>query len=538
MENLSMLTKKRRCFLEQLYNVINNQFRKQKEELESKTTQEIIKELENNSEYIQRIFINAPWGMGKTYFAKAFAEKIENENNSGKEKIDLITINAWETDYFSDPMKSIIGEINSFSRLNSETATKAEELLKNGGMLFVKFVFNKVLKYIGVDEEKRKNIETLIGNLTEFNFSELEEYKKYKELVDSFKETLITEEKTLKVIIIDELDRCRPNYAIELLETVKHFFGVKNIIFIFLINKEQLKSIVSTLYLTEDKCTEYFEKFFDIQFSLPELDYEDFLEKEYNKYNKLETYKVEEVHGKYVSSDTDKIYEAVFLEAFKSNCDESNVSPRKFIKSFKKFNLLLSSLSLKEKEYYILMIVLILYFIREEFLVTYYNSNNEENSSYNKNSIALLYLRTFFKRENLTSFESELDEEEFKDRHNRGIEFKKEVFLKPDFYEKYYLNLKYKNGKKVDNDQSESEYKYIIKLSHEDNIDLSKNPYLKVKEGQILFDKICDDIEKYPEVFFNGICLKKYEIENLNIYGTELLEVWAKEKYNFIINSK
>lgn len=60
MENLSMLTKKRRCFLEQLYNVINNQFRKQKEELESKTTQEIIKELENNSEYIQRIFINAP----------------------------------------------------------------------------------------------------------------------------------------------------------------------------------------------------------------------------------------------------------------------------------------------------------------------------------------------------------------------------------------------------------------------------------------------------------------------------------------------
>lgn len=94
MENLSMLTKKRRCFLEQLYNVINNQFRKQKEELESKTTQEIIKELENNSEYIQRIFINAPWGMGKTYFAKAFAEKIENENNSGKEKIDLITINA------------------------------------------------------------------------------------------------------------------------------------------------------------------------------------------------------------------------------------------------------------------------------------------------------------------------------------------------------------------------------------------------------------------------------------------------------------
>ena len=82
----------------------------------------------------------------------------------------------------------------------------------------------------------------------------------------------------LKVILIDELDRFKPNYTIELLETIKHFFGVKNLIFIFLINKKQLKESVGK---TDDNCTEYFKKFFDIQFKLLELEYEYFIEIEY-----------------------------------------------------------------------------------------------------------------------------------------------------------------------------------------------------------------------------------------------------------------
>lgn len=90
MERVNMLTKQRKIFLEQLYNLIDNQFKKQRIELKEKTVGEIIEELENNSDYIQRIFINAPWGMGKTYFAKAFKEKIINENSTKNEKKKLI----------------------------------------------------------------------------------------------------------------------------------------------------------------------------------------------------------------------------------------------------------------------------------------------------------------------------------------------------------------------------------------------------------------------------------------------------------------
>lgn len=70
--------------------------------------------------------------MGKTFFSKALKEKIEKENESrgevGRKEIKFININAWETDYFSDPMKSMVGEINSNIRLSSETTDKVEQI--------------------------------------------------------------------------------------------------------------------------------------------------------------------------------------------------------------------------------------------------------------------------------------------------------------------------------------------------------------------------------------------------------------------------
>lgn len=241
------------------------------------------------------------------------------------------------------------------------------------------------MEKLGIDETKRKELETLFKEVIQLETSELEDYKKYKKLVDKFKEYLSLE-KDLKVIVIDELDRCKSNYIIELLETIKHFFGVKNIIFVFLVNKEQLKSIVSTSYLTEDKCSEYFEKFFDIQFNLPELEYEDFIQIEYDKYNQFQTY---ELNNKRISEDNIKIYESIFLEAFISNCDSSIVSPRNFIRSFKKFKVLLTSLSDEERACYPLMIVLILYFIREEFL-------NKNIISKEEIKLDILFVKIFF----------------------------------------------------------------------------------------------------------------------------------------------
>ena len=77
------------------------------------------------------------------------------------------------------------------------------------------------------------------------------------------------------VFIIDELDRCRPTFAIELLERVKHIFDVPNMVFVFGINRDELCSSLQSIYGTIDADV-YLRRFFDMEFTLPEVDSEKF----------------------------------------------------------------------------------------------------------------------------------------------------------------------------------------------------------------------------------------------------------------------
>lgn len=517
------LTPKRKAFINQLYNLINTQFEEQ-EKLKDLEPAKIIEELENNSDYIQRIFIDAPWGMGKTFFSKALKEKIEKENEvkEDERKINLININAWETDYFSDPMKSIIGELNTHKLLNSETQRVIEKIMENIFKAGGKFLLNFFLKKFQISADDWEDLKSILNGVST---SELKDYKNYKELVDKFKECLSLE-KDLKVIVIDELDRCKPIYAIELLETIKHFFGVKNIIFVFLVNKKQLQSIVSTSYLQDDECSEYFEKFFDIQFNLPELEYEDFIQIEYDKYNQPQTY---EVNNEGVSEDNIRIYESIFLDAFSSNCDSSFVSPRNFIKSFKKFRILLTSLSDEERACYPLMIVLILYFIREEFL------NNSKNVD---EKIELLLMKTFFITKNIEKIDdinyvtNKLKSEDF------FLQAKEKYKNNRDFYLAFFTILYLRKG------GSYSDL-YLEEWNDVKNISFILQNNKNIKFREVLFSFYCKLISnRTPEGYifinsnlFNDRQLVTYRILN-NRYNTDVLEDWAEQKYNFTMNIK
>lgn len=80
------------------------------------------------------------------------------------------------------------------------------------------------------------------------------------------------------IFIIDELDRCRPNYAVLLLEQIKHFFSVPNIIFILSIDKIQLGNAICGVYGSEKIDTnEYLRRFIDIEYCIPEPDKEKFI---------------------------------------------------------------------------------------------------------------------------------------------------------------------------------------------------------------------------------------------------------------------
>ena len=80
------------------------------------------------------------------------------------------------------------------------------------------------------------------------------------------------------VVFIDELDRCRPSYAVELLETAKHIFSVDHVVYVLAVNRSELAHSVKTLYGDGFGATAYLRRFFDIDFRLPTPDREQFMQ--------------------------------------------------------------------------------------------------------------------------------------------------------------------------------------------------------------------------------------------------------------------
>ena len=72
------------------------------------------------------------------------------------------------------------------------------------------------------------------------------------------------------VFFVDELDRCRPTYAVELLERIKHLFEVDNIVFVLALSTGQLESSIRSLYGDGLDAPGYLRRFIDLEYPLRE----------------------------------------------------------------------------------------------------------------------------------------------------------------------------------------------------------------------------------------------------------------------------
>ncbi len=92
----------------------------------------------------------------------------------------------------------------------------------------------------------------------------------FKEVKKRFKDNLknLSSEKKI-IIFIDELDRCRPDFAIETLEIVKHYFDIPNIVFVLSLDIEQLSHSIATCYGQNMDSSGYLRRFIDFQVNIP-----------------------------------------------------------------------------------------------------------------------------------------------------------------------------------------------------------------------------------------------------------------------------
>ena len=90
-----------------------------------------------------------------------------------------------------------------------------------------------------------------------------------KQLVQSANDSSGTDEKpTPLVIIVDELDRCRPPFALSILERIKHLFSVPGVHFLLVTHLPHLEQTVQGAYGLQ-RSQEYLEKFYQLRIRLP-----------------------------------------------------------------------------------------------------------------------------------------------------------------------------------------------------------------------------------------------------------------------------
>ena len=188
------------------------------------------------------------WGSGKTTFIKLW-EKTLNSS-------DYIHIDAFEMDYETEPFIMLIKHFYKY--LKNEM--KIDDKLLNDFTNKAKNIFTRSIKTIGkvginaitsklIGNENAKELLAIFSEILfdELVITESEESSLYEKLKDVLEQITEGLEKPI-YFIIDELDRCRPSFALETLEKIKHIFQAENIKFILVYNSYILESIIEKTY--------------------------------------------------------------------------------------------------------------------------------------------------------------------------------------------------------------------------------------------------------------------------------------------------
>ncbi|MDF2392855.1 hypothetical protein GWQ31_16040 [Aeromonas sp. 2MA4] len=235
--------------------------------------------------------LNSGWGTGKTYFLKRWKHDLDRNH-------PIIYIDAWKDDHSTDPFISVVSSLITQLRARTD---KNEESTWIKGIEFssrlIKHVAPIVIgslskKYIGLSYDEisqgnenvpsdgnNNNIDQVAQKLSSLLLSD---HEKRMSSITSLKETIklwidavIGQASGSLVgptfVIIDELDRCRPDYAVKILEVVKHIFDIPGVFFIIATDTEQLQHAIKVVYGREFNAQIYLSRFFDSRFSLQKV---------------------------------------------------------------------------------------------------------------------------------------------------------------------------------------------------------------------------------------------------------------------------
>jgi len=208
------------------------------------------------------------WGVGKTFLIKKLEEvlyeKMELINNSidYKQNIFFLYLDAWSMDHFESPLVAFVDTIMKNDKL--EKQFNSDEFWRS-----VTINWNFGLSFLGLSAEFNTELErrqilsqvkysTILRDRIQLTLSEYMKSKNFDKVI----------------LIIDELDRCRPDFTIKLLEQYKHFTESFNrmIEIVYVIDDAQLLASLKAIYGNEYDVDTYIHKIFDCIVRVPHID--------------------------------------------------------------------------------------------------------------------------------------------------------------------------------------------------------------------------------------------------------------------------
>lgn len=221
--------------------------------------------------------LSSKFGSGKTTFLRMWKHALENDlNETGKPLI--ISLNAWESDYYGDPLFAIVSSLVESLTGSGRPATSLISAAKDVGWFATAIGGQIAKKFTGIDAvaagdlaEKKKATRREARAIPSDTFSiyegRKEAMRRLQQEIRHFVET--SEPKVL--FFVDELDRCRPDYAISYLETIKHIFDVPGAVFLLAADPDQLANSARTAFGRDLDFEEYYRKFIHREVSLPPI---------------------------------------------------------------------------------------------------------------------------------------------------------------------------------------------------------------------------------------------------------------------------
>ena len=223
--------------------------------------------------------IDAPWGSGKTWFGRHWKMDLEQQGYK------CLYIDAFQHDYVGDPYFLLVSEMMSL--VDGKEKTDLKDAAVNVGRVVLPLITKAAVNIAGhmiigmsnlsgnISAVAEEITRTGADSVSQWLEQQLDAYASEKQKLEEFRKVLasVVGEAQGKpiVIFVDELDRCRPDFAVHLLEYLKHFFDVPNLVFVLLINRVQMEAAIRGIYGADCDASVYLGKFINLFITFPDM---------------------------------------------------------------------------------------------------------------------------------------------------------------------------------------------------------------------------------------------------------------------------